>query len=96
MASDLADALQLRLSTCAAIGRVEDASDRLLYHVRLPRTGSAVMCKVMGACSARQTRNACGNAPQGASAACPAARTAFAFLGSEKLPSTNYAMCSGL
>ena len=98
--SDLAAALQTRLANCAASSAPLDMSQTLLYFARLPRTGSAAMCQVMGACSARQSRNAasCGavGASNGANGACPSNGAGYSFYGSDKLPPANYAMCSGI
>ena len=92
---ELADAIRTRVSTCSS---TPADSQQLLYFARLPRTGSALMCQLLGACSSRQARGACGSAssPQSGTATCAKTGDAFSFFGSAKLPSANYAACSGL
>ena len=49
-------AVQARLSTCPSLNSVpRSAAETLLYVPRLPRTGNALMCKLLGTCSARQS-----------------------------------------
>ena len=96
-------AVQARLSTCPSLNSVpRSAAETLLYVPRLPRTGNALMCKLLGTCSARQSRSACGtqlalaDVANARSMGCPAGATPFAFYGSEKLSPANYGCASGL
>ena len=93
--AEVANALRERLAMCARAGTAAPQST-LLYFARLPRTGSAAMCQVLGACSARAVRGACTDAVSREGGACPAAAAAYSFYGSERLSPTSYAQCSGI
>ena len=100
--ADEASALAIREGICAQIGgSARAAGQTLLYVPRLPRSGNTLACKVLGACSAKQTRGACGVAVDEAAAAsarasCPATSAMFTFYGTAKLASSNFACSAGI
>lgn len=97
------EAVQARLSTCAATHAApRAAADTLLYVPRLPRTGNGLMCNLLSTCSARQARQACGtpvalaDVNNARSLGCPSGATPFAFYGNEKLKLENFGCAAGV
>ena len=95
------EAVQARLSTCAASSPAK-AGESLLLVPRLPRSGNALMCNLLSACSARQSRSACGTTVAIAdvnsvrASTCPSGQTPYAFYGNEKLSPDNYGCAAGI
>ena len=89
--AELAESLKARMSMCTVHAAPRPADRSLLYFVRLPRTGNALGCRLLSACSAKQSRAPCGTAMSAADAAftrsstCPASAASFTFAGNEKV-----------
>uniref|UniRef100_A0A7S4B555 Sulfotransferase domain-containing protein n=1 Tax=Chrysotila carterae TaxID=13221 RepID=A0A7S4B555_CHRCT len=96
--TDLHALATARIASCDARTRKQAGPFLLNFH-RLPRTGNAFMCFLLGACSSKQSRIACADALDSGELAdaCPGgAAEPFWHYGSERVPPGGHGMCAGL